>query len=65
MFGEIGDVLGREYALRRAMLLKRLDVTLQTFAWHDKLKDRPQVSLEFFLVLNMGDSVMGCVTRRY
>ena len=35
---EVNDVLSDEYRVRREMLLKRLDVTIQSFKWSDKAK---------------------------
>ena len=34
----INSVLADEYRVRREMLLKRLDVTIQSFKWSDKAK---------------------------
>ena len=36
----INLVLTEEYKIRREMLLKRLDVTIQSFMWSDKAKVR-------------------------
>ena len=35
---EINSKLNQEYTLRRSMLLKRLDVTVQSFGWSDRAK---------------------------
>lgn len=35
---EINSQLNQEYTLRRSMLLKRLDVTVQSFGWSDRAK---------------------------
>ncbi|KAK7504820.1 hypothetical protein BaRGS_00003848 [Batillaria attramentaria] len=35
---EINESLAQEYRIRREMLLKRLDVTIQSFMWSDKAK---------------------------
>ncbi|KAK7103112.1 protein FAM98A-like [Littorina saxatilis] len=35
---EINEVMTQEYRVRREMLLKRLDVTIQSFMWSDKAK---------------------------
>jgi len=35
---EINSQLNQEYTLRRSMLLKRLDVTIQSFGWSDRAK---------------------------
>lgn len=43
----INEVLSEEYRIRREMLLKRLDVTIQSFKWSDKAK----VSSNSFLLL--------------
>ena len=37
---EINEALAQEYHVRREMLLKRLDVTIQSFMWADKAKVR-------------------------
>ncbi|XP_065188660.1 protein FAM98A-like [Sycon ciliatum] len=37
---EINQELEAEYSLRRQMLLKRLDVTIQSFRWSEKAKNR-------------------------
>ena len=34
----VNNVLSDEYRVRREMLLKRLDVTIQSFKWSDKAK---------------------------
>ena len=36
----LNEVLSEEYAVRRHMLLKRCDVTLQSFKWSDRAKVR-------------------------
>lgn len=35
---EANATLAEEYRIRREMLLKRLDVTIQSFMWSDKAK---------------------------
>ena len=35
---KINERMRNEYTLRRQMLLKRLDVTVQSFKWSDRLK---------------------------
>lgn len=45
---EINTVLAEEYAVRRQMLLKRADVTIQSFKWSERAK----VS-QFSLVSNL------------
>ncbi|GCC36662.1 hypothetical protein chiPu_0015157 [Chiloscyllium punctatum] len=37
----INDALTNEYEVRRRMLIKRLDVTIQSFGWSDKAKIQP------------------------
>lgn len=37
---EINSQLNQEYTLRRSMLLKRLDVTVQSFGWSDRAKTK-------------------------
>ena len=34
----INDALRQEYRVRREMVLKRLDVTIQSFRWSDRAK---------------------------
>lgn len=40
---QINQQLADEYALRRAMLLKRVDVTVQSFKWAKRVKDAPEL----------------------
>ncbi|KAJ3590973.1 hypothetical protein NHX12_008921 [Muraenolepis orangiensis] len=40
---KINDLLLREYACRRQMMVKRFEVTLQSFAWGDKQKGYDQI----------------------
>lgn len=35
---EVNEAMTQEYRVRREMLLKRLDVTIQSFMWGDKAK---------------------------
>lgn len=42
---KINDALRSEYECRRRMLMKRLDVTVQSFGWSDRAK----VNLLYFL----------------
>lgn len=37
---KINSVLSAEYECRRRMLIKRLDVTIQSFSWSDRAKAR-------------------------
>lgn len=37
---KINDALRQEYTIRRRMLLKRADVTVQSFTWSGKMKVR-------------------------
>lgn len=41
----INQALTNEYEVRRKMLLKRLDVTVQSFGWSDRAKVRGSLSL--------------------
>lgn len=50
---KINDALRSEYECRRRMLMKRLDVTVQSFGWSDRAK----VSLLYFL-LPVGGSLL-------
>lgn len=36
--GEMDGALKKEYDMRVQMLLKRLDVTIQSFTWSDRIK---------------------------
>lgn len=47
---EINSQLNQEYTLRRSMLLKRLDVTVQSFGWSDRAKVAITNSLSLSLV---------------
>ena len=40
---EVNEAMAQEYRVRREMLLKRLDVTIQSFMWSDKAKVRRSV----------------------
>ncbi|XP_039278746.1 protein FAM98A [Nilaparvata lugens] len=40
--------LEKEYILRREMLLKRLDVTIQSFQWSDRLKSKENVIAQVY-----------------
>ncbi|XP_068729565.1 protein FAM98A-like [Montipora capricornis] len=45
---EINTQLNQEYTLRRSMLLKRLDVTIQSFGWSDRAKvKKDEISAAF------------------
>lgn len=35
---KINDAMCQEYKMRRKVLIKRVDVTIQSFTWSDKLK---------------------------
>lgn len=50
---KINDALCSEYECRRRMLMKRLDVTVQSFGWSDRAK----VNLMYFL-LPVGGSLL-------
>ena len=41
----INNELAKEYELRRDVLLKRLDVTIQSFKWSDKAKVKSAILL--------------------
>ena len=45
----VNTALQQEYRMRREMILKRLDVTIQSFKWSDKVK--VSVCSNFFSVL--------------
>ena len=40
VLAQVADGLQRDYATRREMLLKRLDVLIQTFGWSERAKAR-------------------------
>ena len=42
--GKINERMRKEYTLRRQMLLKRLDVTVQSFQWSDRVKVRSNMT---------------------
>ena len=42
VFFQIAQKLEAEYALRRTMLITRLNATLQSFAWSDRAKIMPK-----------------------
>ncbi len=44
---KISGVLSAEYECRRRMLIKRLDVTVQSFSWSDRAKARQTLSVLF------------------
>ena len=44
----INDSLGKEYFTRREMLIKRLDVTVQSFLWSDRAKQREKQIKNFY-----------------
>lgn len=41
---KINGVLSEQYECRRRMLIKRLDVTVQSFSWSDRAKARQTLS---------------------
>ncbi|XP_022081533.1 protein FAM98A-like [Acanthaster planci] len=43
--GKINDRMRKEYTLRRQMILKRLDVTVQSFQWGERIKGKLQDDL--------------------
>ena len=47
----INEILFDEYKTRRELLLKRLDVTVQSFKWADRLKVRIEISMDCFFQL--------------
>lgn len=57
----INQALVNEYEVRRKMLLKRLDVTVQSFGWSDRAKvgllSNPAVYLKEYLSINNFDIV--------
>jgi hypothetical protein len=44
---KINQILFDDYKTRRELLLKRLDVTIQSFKWADRLKVNSSVSTNF------------------
>jgi hypothetical protein len=53
--------LNQEYQLRREMLLKRLDVTIQSFHWSDRLDSKKQAMSDTFRVHRSNLSEMPAV----
>lgn len=50
---EINSQLNQEYTLRRSMLLKRLDVTVQSFGWSDRAKVCTFLYMNFLVTMNL------------
>jgi protein FAM98B len=52
----INQILFDDYKTRRELLLKRLDVTVQSFKWADRLKVTIDISMDiiFFDFENLG-----------
>lgn len=50
---EINSQLNQEYTLRRSMLLKRLDVTVQSFGWSDRAKVCTSLYMNFLVTMNL------------
>lgn len=46
---KINGVLSAEYECRRRMLIKRLDVTVQSFSWSDRAKARGKHLIHCFM----------------
>ena len=44
---KINDAMTQEYSVRRKMLLKRADVTVQSFTWSGRMKVRSVLSATF------------------
>lgn len=51
VLANIQETMKKEYFLRREMLLKRLDVTVQSFKWGERLKNKEQQINEAFFPL--------------
>ncbi|XP_067131156.1 protein FAM98A-like [Centruroides vittatus] len=49
VLANIQDAMKKEYFLRREMLLKRLDVTIQSFKWGERLKKKDQEITQAYL----------------
>jgi len=47
----INDTMSEEYSMRQQVLVKRIDVTIQSFSWSDKLKDKQDVVSSSYLPL--------------
>lgn len=54
----INQALRQEYETRRDMLLKRLDVTIQSFTWSDKAKVNVQ---ELLRMLHVAQTCICCM----
>ncbi|CAH3145636.1 unnamed protein product [Pocillopora meandrina] len=59
---EINSQLNQEYMLRRSMLLKRLDVTVQSFGWSDRAKAKKHEMSAVFHPLRKSLSATAPVT---
>lgn len=59
---EINSQLNQEYTLRRSMLLKRLDVTVQSFGWSDRAKVKKDDISSVFHPLRKSLSAMAPVS---
>lgn len=59
---EINSQLNQEYTLRRSMLLKRLDVTVQSFGWSDRAKAKKHEMSAVFHPLRKSLSATAPVT---
>lgn len=44
----VNSALKQDYSTRREMLIKRFDVTVQSFRWSERAKVRSQVQTHFF-----------------
>ncbi|XP_020909413.1 protein FAM98B [Exaiptasia diaphana] len=59
---QINNQLNSEYSLRRQMLLKRLDVTIQSFGWSDQAKAKKDEMTTVFQPLRRAMSSSASVT---
>ncbi|KAH9499139.1 Protein fam98a [Bulinus truncatus] len=58
---EINDYLSEEYRIRREMLLKRLDVTIQSFKWSEKAKSNENKIAEVYKPIRKILNAKACV----
>jgi Protein of unknown function (DUF2465) len=64
LVGEIVDALALEYSTRRRVLLKRLDVTLQTFLWGERAAEHARDIHRQVLQRRQGMEYMQCYSLR-
>ncbi|XP_063058735.1 protein FAM98B [Engraulis encrasicolus] len=53
--GELNDALTKDYRCRRHMMIKRFEVTLQSFTWGERGKEREKVVSSMALSLPLGE----------